>query len=330
MTLQKMISTLNDYWSAQGCAILQPYDIEMGAGTKHPATALRVLGPEPWNIAYVQPSRRPADGRYTRNPQRSQRYYQYQVIMKPSPDNIVDLYMGSLDALGFDTKRNDVRLVEDDWEDQAAGAGGVGWEIWVNGAEITQFTFFQQMGGIECNPVCAEVTYGPERLCLMLNDEASFWGDLMWSESLSYRQVDFQLEMQNNVYNFEVASVDLLLKLFELYESESRRIIETPVFWDGELGILSSNPSAGSDLPPSGDGPLALVYPAFDFALKCSHVFNLLDARGAVGVTQRAEYINRIRARVRACCLKHVEQYAVPSRRDSGATSKSVVHLETS
>jgi glycyl-tRNA synthetase alpha chain len=313
MTFQKMIATLNDYWAGQGCAILQPYDTEVGAGTKHPATALRVLGPEPWNVAYVQPSRRPADGRYTRNPQRSQRYYQYQVIMKPSPENIVDLYMGSLDALGFDTERNDVRLVEDDWEDQAAGAGGVGWEIWVNGAEVSQFTFFQQMGGIECNPVCAEITYGPERVCLMLSGQNSIWEDLMWNDEVSYRQVDFQLEMQNNVYNFEVASVDLLFRLFELYEAESKRIIETAVYWEPKLGILTADASVGEGAPPQGSGPAALVYPALDFALKCSHVFNVLDARGAVGVNQRAEYINRIRARVRACCLKHIEQYKVPT-----------------
>ncbi len=313
MTFQEMIRLLNGYWAEQGCAILQPYDTEVGAGTKHPATALRVLGPEPWNVAYVQPSRRPADGRYTRNPQRSQRYYQYQVIMKPSPDNIVDLYMSSLDALGFDTKRNDVRLVEDDWEDQAAGASGVGWEVWVNGAEVSQFTFFQQMGGIECNPVCAEITYGPERLCLMLNNQSSFWEDLMWSETVSYKDVDFQLEMQNCVYNFEVASTDLLVQLFELYEAESKRVLETPVFWDSKLGILTTDSSVGKDSPPPGAGSKALVYPALDLALKCSHIFNVLDARGAVGVSQRAAYINRIRGRVRACCLKHVEQFKLPA-----------------
>ena len=312
MTMQELIRRLDDYWAAQGCAILQPYDTEVGAGTKHPATALRVLGPEAWNVAYVQPSRRPADGRYTLNPQRSQRYYQYQVIMKPSPENIVDLYMGSLDALGFDTEKNDVRLVEDDWEDQAAGASGVGWEVWVNGAEVTQFTFFQQMGGIECNPVCAEITYGPERLCLMLGAESSFWDDLMWNDTLSYRDVDYQLEMQDNVYNFEVASTEMLFALFETYESESRRVIETPVSWDPARGILTTTvPDGGPVLPPPGSGPAALVYPAFDLALKCSHAFNLLDARGAVGVTQRAAYIQRIRARVRACCLKHVEQFKV-------------------
>jgi glycyl-tRNA synthetase alpha chain len=317
MTIQEMIRRLNDYWAAQGCAILQPYDVEVGAGTMHPATTLRVLGLDSWNVAYVQPSRRPADGRYTRNPMRSQRYYQYQVIMKPSPDNIVDLYMGSLDALGFDTSRNDIRLVEDDWESQAAGAAGVGWEVWLNGAEITQFTFFQQMGGIECNPVCAEITYGPERLCLMLDDKNSFWEDLDWDDKgTSYRDVDFQLELQDNVYNFEVASTEMLFKLFDLYEEESKRTIETPVNWDPKQSILTTAEvlEAAEDGVPYDSlrhGPRALVYPALDLALKCSHVFNLLDARGAVGVTQRAEYINRIRGRIRACCLKHIEQYKV-------------------
>ena len=313
MTFQELIQRLNDYWSAQGCALLQPYDTEVGAGTMHPATALKVLGPDAWNVAYVQPSRRPADGRYTLNPQRSQRYYQYQVIMKPSPENIVDLYMGSLDAIGIDTSKNDFRLVEDDWESQAAGASGVGWEVWINGAEVTQFTFFQQMGGLECNPVCAEITYGPERLCLMLNNQQSFWKDLQWSDSLSYKDVDYQPELQDNVYNFEVASTDMLFKMFDMYEEESKRTIETPVYWDAHQGILTAVEPDETDStePPSGAGPKALVYPAMDLALKCSHVFNLLDARGAVSVTERAKYINRIRARIRACCLKHVEQYAV-------------------
>ncbi|MEI7575341.1 MAG: glycine--tRNA ligase subunit alpha [Armatimonadota bacterium] len=309
MTFQELIRRLNEYWSAQGCAILQPYDVEVGAGTMHPATTLRVLGPDAWNVAYIQPSRRPADGRYTLNPQRSQRYYQYQVIMKPSPENIVDLYLGSLDAIGIDTSKNDIRFVEDDWESQAAGASGVGWEVWINGAEVTQFTFFQQMGGIECNPVCAEITYGPERLCLMLNNQQSFWKDLQWSDDLSYKDVDYQLELQDNVYNFEVASTDMLFKMFDMYEEESKRVIETEVFWDEKQGILTSAQAEGT--PPAGAGPKGLVYPALDLALRCSHVFNLLDARGAVSVTERAKYINRIRARVRACCLKHVEQYAV-------------------
>lgn len=311
MTFQELVRRLNEYWSAQGCALLQPYDTEVGAGTMHPATTLKCLGPDPWNVAYVQPSRRPADGRYTRNPMRSQRYYQYQVVMKPSPENIVDLYMGSLDALGFDTSKNDVRLVEDDWESQAAGAAGVGWEVWLNGAEITQFTFFQQMGGIECNPVCAEITYGPERLCLMLEGKKSFWTDLDWNEQLSYKEAEWQLEMQNNVYNFEVADTKMLFQLFDMYEAESKRVIETPVFWDGVQGIMTSNPEGGSDEFPAGTGSKALVYPALDLALKSSHIFNLLDARGAVGAQQRAAYINRIRARVRACCLKYVEQFKV-------------------
>lgn len=304
LTFTDLVKRLNDYWSAQGCAILQPYDTEVGAGTMHPATVLRSLGPEAWNVAYVQPSRRPADGRYTRNPMRSQRYYQYQVLLKPSPENVVDLYMGSLDAIGFNTKVDDVRLVEDDWESPSLGASGVGWEVWLNGTEISQFTFFQQMGGIECDPVCAELTYGPERLTLMLNNQNSFWDGLMWDSRLSYKDVDYQLEMQNCVYNFEVSSTAMLFKMFDMYEEESKRVIETPVRWDHEIGILTAAPGEKTDLV--SPMPEALVYPALDLALKCSHIFNLLDARGAVSVTERAAYINRIRARVRACCLAHL------------------------
>lgn len=320
VTLQDLIFKLDEYWAKQGCAILQPYDVPVGAGTMHPATTLRCLGPEPWNVAYVQPSRRPADGRYTRNPMRSQRYYQYQIILKPSPDNVVDLYMGSLDYVGFDTSKHDVRLVEDDWESQAAGAAGVGWEVWLDGTEITQFTFFQQMGGIECNPVCAEITLGLERWVLMLNKQNSFWDGLMWSDDTTYKAVDFQLEMQNNIYNFDVASTETLFKLFDLFEEESRRTIETPCYWDKELGILQSGDCPYSDEEQAalrqkhaanGDGPEGLAYPALDLALQCSHAFNVLDARGAISVTERAAYINRIRARVRAACLKHVEQYKV-------------------
>lgn len=308
MTLQEMISKLHDFWASQACAILQPYDLEVGAGTMHPATTLRSLGPEPWNVAYVQPSRRPADGRYTLNPMRSQRYLQYQVIMKPSPENIVDLYMDSLKVLGIDTKAHDIRLVEDDWESQAAGASGVGWEVWLDGTEITQFTFFQQMGGIECNPVSAEITFGLERVCLLLNKQSSFWDDLMWSDTMSYREAEWELEMQNNVYNFEVASTEMLFQLFDMYEAESKRVIETPVYWDSSQRILSTKPAErGEDCSVRE----ALIYPAFDLALRCSHTFNLLDARGAVGVTERAKFINRIRARVRACCLKFVEHYKV-------------------
>jgi len=299
-----MIRLLSDFWADQGCLVMSGYDVEVGAGTSHPATALKSLGPEPWNVAFVQPSRRPTDGRYMRNPMRNQRYYQFQVIMKPSPIDIVDRYMASLDHLGFDTKQNDVRLVEDDWENPSLGAGGVGWEVWLNGTEISQFTYFQQMGGIECNPVCAEITYGPERLCLMLNKQNSIWEDLMWSDHVSYREAEGELEMQHNVYNFEVASTEMLVNLFDTFEAESKRVIETPVFWDESQGILTSKePSEKSERKA------ALIYPAYDLALKCSHVFNVLDARGAVSNTERAAYINRVRARVRACCLRYVEQH---------------------
>lgn len=320
MTLQELFRRLDDYWASRGCAILQPYDVEVGAGTMHPATTLRALCPEPWNVAYAQASRRPADGRYARNPMRNQRYYQYQVLLKPSPDDVVDQYMGSLVALGFDPTRNDVRLVEDDWESPSLGAGGVGWEVWLDGTEISQFTFFQQMGGIDCNPVCAEITYGPERLALMLSRGSSFWTDLQWSDGLSYRESEWQLEVQHNVYNFEVASIEVLQQLFELYEAESKRVIETPVHWDREQGILTSlgtpgAPSEDADPRDPANVTWSLAYPALDLALKCSHVFNVLDARGAVSPTERAAYINRIRARVRACCLKHLEQFRAPERK---------------
>jgi glycyl-tRNA synthetase alpha chain len=301
VTLQELIERLNTYWSHQGCAILQAYDTEVGAGTMHPMTALKSLGPEPWNVAFTQPCRRPTDGRYCRNPMRNQRYYQYQVILKPSPDNVVDLYMGSLEALGFDTKANDIRLVEDDWESPSLGASGVGWEVWLNGTEITQFTFFQQMGGIECDPVCAEITYGPERLCLLLDHRTSFWTDLEWNAHISYKAAEFDLEMQNNVFNFEVASTEMLWKLFHMYEEESKRVIEMQMAWDDEAGILTSQ------TPGKGEDAYFLVYPAFDLALKMSHTFNLLDARGAVSSSERGALINRIRARVRAACLKHLQ-----------------------
>jgi glycyl-tRNA synthetase alpha chain len=304
MTLQRMIRRLSDFWAEQGCLITNGYDLEVGAGTSHPTTALKCLGPEPWNVAFVQPSRRPADGRYTRNPMRNQRYYQFQVIMKPSPIDIVDRYMASLDYLGFDTSQNDVRLVEDDWENPSLGAAGVGWEVWLNSTEISQFTYFQQMGGIECSPVCAEITYGPERLCLMLNKQHSIWQDLLWTEGVTYLEAEGELEMQHNVYNFEVASTEMLVQLFDMYEAESKRVIETPVYWDEQLGILTS-----TEPEQKSDRKAALIFPAYDLALKCSHVFNVLDARGAVSNTERAAYINRVRARVRACCLRYVEQH---------------------
>lgn len=311
ITLQNLFRTLDDFWASHGCAILQPYDNEMGAGTMHPATALGALGPEPRRMAYVQPSRRPADGRYTRNPMRSQRYYQYQVLLKPNPDNIVDIYIDSLKAIGFDPAKHDVRFVEDDWESPSLGASGVGWEVWIDGTEITQFTFFQQMGGIECHPVAAEITYGPERICLMLEGLDSFWEELMWNENSTYKQWEYELELQHNVYNFEVASTEMLFQAFEMYEAESKRVIETPVQWDFDQSILITG-SADEDreeLPPVSE---ALVYPAFDLALKCSHIFNLLDARGVISVSERASYIGRIRALVHTCCKKHVAKYKKP------------------
>ena len=314
MTFQDLLGKLNSYWASQGCSIIQPYDLEVGASTLHPMTALKVLGPEPWSIANVQPSRRPTDGRYTRNPMRSQRYFQYQVIIKPSPENVVDMYMDSLRALGLDLNKHDVRLVEDDWENPSLGAAGVGWEVWLDGTEVSQFTFFQQMGGIELNPVCAELTYGPERLCLALNKEFSFWQDLKWDNHRSYFEMEWQSEMQNNVYNFEVASVGLLKELFDKLEAESERVLNTKVYWDTDNKIMTAEENENTtEEMPSGHGPLALVQPAYDLALKCSHIFNIMDARGAVGTAQRAVYINRIRTRVRACCLKYMEQYKTVS-----------------
>jgi glycyl-tRNA synthetase alpha chain len=288
LTFQDMLLTLERFWGGHGCLIVQPYDMEVGAGTMSPATALRCLGPNPWNVAYVQPSRRPADGRYGRNPMRMQHYYQYQVIMKPSPDNIVDLYLDSLRALGIDTSLHDVRFVEDDWEAPTLGASGVGWEVWIDGTEITQFTFFQQMGGIECKPVSAEITYGPERLAMMLQKKAAVW-ELVWTHGpdgtpVTYKDAEFEPELENCYYNFDHADTDMLFKLFDMYEAESKRVIglETPA------------------------GPL--VAPAYDLALRMSHAFNLLDARGSISVTERAVFINRVRARVRACCLKYLEK----------------------
>ena len=279
MTFQDLLLTLERYWGAQGCLILQPYDSEVGAGTNAPATTLRTVGPEPWNVAYVQPSRRPADGRYTRNPLRVQHYYQYQVIMKPSPVNIVDLYLDSLRALGISLEQHDIRFVEDDWESAALGASGVGWEVWLDGTEITQFTFFQQMGGIQCEAVAAEITYGTERLATLLQGVPSFW-DLEYAHGITYGETERQAELENCIYNFEEADTTTMFTLFDLYEKESARV------------IASRN----------------LVAPSFDLALKCSHIFNVLDARGVIGVAERATYINRIRTLVRRCCLAYQEQ----------------------
>ncbi len=265
LTFQKIILTLQRYWSNQGCVLLQPYDMEMGAGTFHPATFLRALGPEPWKSAYIQPSRRPKDGRYGKNPNRLQHYYQYQVVIKPSPDNIQDLYLDSLRELNIDLVVNDIRFVEDDWESPTLGAWGLGWEVWCNGMEITQFTYFQQVGGLDCKPVLGEITYGLERLAMNLQGVENVF-DLIWTDGVSYGDVYHQNEEEQSKYNFEQSDMSLLLKQFGMYESEAKRLIE-----------------------------LNLPLPSYEQVLKCSHTFNLLDARGAISVTERAAYIGRIR-----------------------------------
>ena len=266
LTFQQLILRLNDFWDRQGCALLQPYDMEVGAGTFHTATFLRAIGPEPWKAAYVQPSRRPKDGRYGENPNRLQHYYQYQVALKPSPDNIQDLYLESLVAIGVDPKVHDIRFVEDDWESPTLGAWGLGWEVWLDGMEVTQFTYFQEVGSIPCKPVLGEITYGLERLAMYLQDKESVY-DLVWTPGVSYGDVYHQNEVEQSRYNFEHANVDLLLRLFADFEGEAKRLIEA-----------------------------GLALPGYEMVMKCSHTFNLLDARGAISVTERAAYIGRVRA----------------------------------
>ena len=265
LTFQQIILALNQYWDRQGCALLQPYDLEVGAGTFHTATFLRAIGPEPWNAAFVQPSRRPKDGRYGENPNRLQHYYQYQVVMKPSPPDLQDLYLGSLYALGIDPTLNDIRFVEDDWESPTLGAWGLGWEVWLNGMEVTQFTYFQQVGGLDCRPVLGELTYGLERLAMYLQSKDNVF-DLVWVEGVTYRDVYHQNEVEQSRYNFELANVPWLLELFNEYEHEAKRLVEAN-----------------------------LVLPAYEMVMKCSHTFNLLDARGAISVTERNGYIGRVR-----------------------------------
>ncbi|WP_348943937.1 glycine--tRNA ligase subunit alpha [Chitinibacter sp. FCG-7] len=274
LTFQEILLKLQNYWSDHGCALLQPYDIEVGAGTFHTATFLRSLGPEPWNAAYVQPCRRPKDGRYGENPNRCQHYYQYQVALKPSPDNIQELYLGSLEYLGIDTKVHDVRFVEDDWESPTLGAWGLGWEVWLNGMEVTQFTYFQQVGGLDCKPVLGEITYGVERLAMYLQGVDNIY-DIVWTEypngqKVTYGDIYHQNEVEQSIYNFEQSNVPFLFDQFNHFESEARRLIE---------------------------GGLAL--PGFEMVMKCSHMFNLLDARGAISVTERAAYIGRVRTLAR-------------------------------
>lgn len=282
MTFQELIFALERFWSQRGCAVVQPYDVEVGAGTMHPTTALRCLGQEAWNVAYVQPSRRPVDGRYARNPIRVQRYNQFQVIMKPSPEDIVDIYLESLRTIGINPEHHDIRLVEDDWESAAMGASGVGWEVWLDGTEITQFTYFQQMGGIACRPVSAEITYGLERLAMLLQNVDSLW-DIAWArapggETITYGEMERDSEIQNCTFNFEEADTGYLFTLFDMHEREAHRIV-------------------GKEL----------CYPAFDLMCKCSHTFNLLDARGVVSATERAAYIDRCRTLARKCCLSYLK-----------------------
>ncbi len=280
MFFQNIIAKLNEYWSNQGCVILQGYDLEVGAGTFNPVTFLKVLGPEPWNVAYVEPSRRPTDGRYGDNPNRLQHYYQYQVIMKPSPSNIQDLYLQSLEYLGINLKDHDVRFVEDDWESPTLGASGLGWEVWLDGMEVTQFTYFQQCGSIDLDPVSAELTYGLERICTYIQEVDSVF-DIEWNEKFSYRDIHHRSEFEFSHYNFNVADTDMYIKLFDMYEKEC-------------LSIL--------DYPDS-----RIVLPAYDFVLKCSHAFNMLDARGAISVTERVGYITRVRNIARKCAERYVE-----------------------
>jgi glycyl-tRNA synthetase alpha chain len=265
-TFQDTIFNLQKYWSKHGCVILQPYDVEVGAGTYHPATTLRSLGVKPWKAAYVQPSRRPSDGRYGDNPNRLQHYYQFQVIIKPSPKNIKKLYLNSLSTIGIKYQEHDIRFVEDDWESPTLGAAGLGWEVWCDGMEITQFTYFQQMAGIECNPISVELTYGIERICMFTQRKKNVF-DLVWNnEGILYRDVFHQAEKEYSAYNFEHANTHHLFKIFDIVEDETKKLIEKK-----------------------------LSLPAYDQCLKASHVFNILDARGAISVAQRAEYISRIR-----------------------------------
>ncbi len=288
LTFQQLILTLQNYWAAQGCALLQPYDMEVGAGTSHTATFLRAIGPEPWKAAYVQPSRRPKDGRYGDNPNRLQHYYQFQVVLKPAPADILDLYLGSLQALGFDLKRNDIRFVEDDWENPTLGAWGLGWEVWLNGMEVTQFTYFQQVGGIDCRPLTGEITYGLERLAMYLQGVQSVY-DLVWTETevagekrtLRYGDVYHQNEVEQSAYNFEHSDVDFLLDAFSAHERQARHLMAQQ-----------------------------LALPAYEQVLKAAHTFNLLDARGAISVTERAAYIGRIRNLARGVAQEYLDSRA--------------------
>lgn len=280
LTFQDIILKLQNYWANQGCAILQPYDMEVGAGTSHTATFLRSLGPEPWKATYVQPSRRPKDGRYGKNPNRLQHYYQLQVVLKPSPLNILELYLGSLKALGFNLKENDIRFVEDDWENPTLGAWGLGWEVWLNGMEITQFTYFQQVGGIDCKPITGEITYGLERLAMYIQGVDNVY-DLTWTDNLKYGDVYLQNEIEQSAYNFEQSDADFLFQAFTAHEKEANHLMTE-----------------------------RLALPAYEQVLKAAHSFNLLDARGSISITERAEYIGRIRNLARNVANSYLQSRA--------------------
>jgi len=271
VTFQQIILKLQTYWGEQGCALLQPYDMEVGAGTSHTATFLRALGPEPWRAAYVQPSRRPKDGRYGENPNRLYQHHQFQVVLKPSPTDILDLYLRSLEALGLDLKKNDVRFVEDDWENPTLGAWGLGWEVWLNGMEITQFTYFQQVGGLDCKPITGEITYGLERLMMYLQNVESVY-DLQYVEGVSYRDVFFQNEVEQSRYAFEESDVSGLFEQFAYFEAQAKRLLN-----------------------------VRLPLPGYEMILKAAHTFNMLDARGVISVTERQSYILRVRELAKAC-----------------------------
>lgn len=278
MTFQDIILTLQNFWAKQNCILSQPYDVEKGAGTMNPSTFLRALGPEPWHVAYVEPSRRPNDGRYGENPNRLYQHHQFQVIMKPSPANIQELYLESLKELGIDPSQHDIRFVEDNWESPTLGAWGLGWEVWLDGMEITQFTYFQQVGSIDVKPVSVEITYGLERLAMYIQGVENVY-DLKWVGDVTYGDVFHRNEVENSHYNFEVADTDMLFTLFDMYEKEAKRVVET-----------------------------GFVLPAYDYVLKCSHTFNLLDARGAISVSERTAFIGRVRAMARMCAQAYLKQ----------------------
>jgi len=278
MDFQEIIFNLQKFWGEQGCIVQQPYDTEKGAGTMNPTTFLRVLGPEPWKVAYVEPSRRPADGRYGENPNRVQQHYQFQVVLKPSPEDVQEIYFKSLESLGISRKEHDIRFIEGDWEAPTLGAWGLGWEVWLDGLEITQFTYFQQAGGLDLDIIPVEITYGLERLGMVIQDVDNIF-DLKWGENIAYRDVRHQAEVEQSRYNFEEADITMLFNLFNIYEKEARRLIE-----------------------------VGLSLPAYDYILKCSHTFNLLDARGAISVSERTGYISRVRNIARLCAEEYVKK----------------------